>query len=366
LFVACGAPSDAPGGGYPPAEVGVVTIAPAPLALTTELPGRLAASRVAEVRARAAGIVLARTFDEGADVTEGQVLFRIDPGQLQATRDSAAATVARAEATVAQAKRFADRLEPLVATAGISQQDRDDAATALALAEADLAAAKAALQAARLNLAYATVTAPIAGRIGRSNVTEGALVGQAEATPLATIQQIDPMYVNLTESSADLLRQRRALADGQLQASDGGATVTVITEDGAEHPHPGRLLFTDITVDPNTGAVTLRAEVPNPEHTLLPGMFVRARLVQGVAAAAITVPQQAVTRGAAGAEVMVVGADDTVAVKQVSLGGSQGEAWIVESGLTTGDRVVVDGVQKIGPGAKVVPVPWTPLPVAGN
>ncbi len=359
LLSACGGNQAPTSASMPPPEVGVVTVAPTPVPITQELPGRVEASRVAEVRARAAGIVQSREFQEGSEVEAGDVLFRIDPAPLTAALNSARAQLARAEANLKQATIKTERYAPLLASNAISQQDYDDAIAARDQAAADVAAAKAALETARLNLGYATVTAPISGRIGRAMVTEGALVGQGEPTPLATIQQIDPVYVNLTQSSAELLRLRRAFASGQVQgAEDGEAKVTVITEDGEEYPHRGRLLFSDISVDQSTGAVTLRAEVPNPDRLLLPGMYVRARLEQGVANEAITVPQQAVQRSATGATVFVVGADGVVSVRPVQVGRAHGDSWVITSGLQAGERVVVDGLQKIRPGATVNAVPW--------
>lgn len=344
----------------PPPDVGVVTVMPRPVAMTTELPGRVEASRTAQVRARAAGIVLERVFQEGSTVEAGDVLYRIDPAPLQATLNSAKAQLARAEANLKQASIRAKRYAPLVEINAISRQDYDDAVAARELAAADVAAAKAAVEVARLNLGYATVTAPIAGRIGRALVTEGALVGQGEATPLAIIQQIDPVYVNLTQSSAELLQLQRALASGQLQGVDAEeAKVTLFTEDGREYPHPGRLLFSDISVDQSTGAVTLRAEVPNPDRFLLPGMYVRARLQQAVVNNAITVPQQAVSRTNQGAVVMVVDIDGKVAVKPVTVGRAHGNQWVITSGLQAGDQVIVEGLQKVQPGAPATPHPWS-------
>lgn len=359
--------SDEPGGkGQMPApQVGVVTVEPKAVPLTEELPGRLEASRTAQIRARTAGIVLAREFREGSDVKAGDVLYRIDPAPLKAALNSALAQLARAEANHKQAKTRAERYEPLVASNAISRQDYDDAVAARDLAAADIAAAKAAVATARLNLEYATVTAPIAGRIGRALVTEGALVGQGEATPLAVIQQIDPIYVNMTQSSEDLLRLRQALASGTLQKPDAErASVTIIGPGGQEYPNPGRLLFSDISVDPSTGAVTLRAEIPNPNRLLLPGMYVRARLQQAVASQAITVPQQAITQTPQGPVVMVVGDDGKVASKPVTIGRAYQNQWIIESGLQAGDRVIVDGLQKIRPGAAVTAVPMTDAPQA--
>ena len=348
----------------PPAEVGIVTIAPISLSLTTELPGRLEASRIAQVRARVPGIVLKRTFREGSEVAAGETLFRIDPAPLQAIFSSTEAAVAKSEANLAQSNLKVQRYKPLVQTNAISKQEYDDAETAQKQAVADLATSKATRKSASLNLGYATVTAPIAGRIGRAQVTEGALVGQGEATPLATVQQIDPIYVNLTQSSTEVLRLRRAMASGKLQsAGQDAAKVTLVTEDGQTYPETGKLLFSDITVDESSGAVTLRAEFANPKRLLLPGMYVRARLEQAVNEAALTVPQQAVQRTPDGASVLVVGADNKVSVRQVKADKAQGSVWIVTSGLQAGDRVVVEGIQKAKPGATVKPVPWI-APVA--
>lgn len=343
----------------PPPEVAVVTVTPKSLTLTTELPGRLEASRVAQVRARAAGIVLKRVFREGSEVKAGDVLFRIDPAPFQATHDSARAALAKAEANLAQATLKAQRFKPLVETNAISRQEYDDAVTAEKQAAADVAAAKAALQTASLNLGYATVTAPISGRIGRAQVTEGALVGVGEATPLAIVQQVDPIYVTLTQSSTEVLRLRRAMAGGQLaNVGKGQAKITLVTEDGREYPRPGKLLFSDLTVDESSGAITLRAEFPNPDRLLLPGMYVRAQLGQAVKEQAITVPQQAVIRTQDGASVMLVDDNGKVAVRTIKADTAQGDTWIVSDGLKPGDRVIVEGLQKVKPGATVRVAPW--------
>jgi membrane fusion protein (multidrug efflux system) len=353
---------DAPAQGAampPPPEVAVVTAAPKSLTLTTELPGRLEASRVAQVRARAAGIVLKRVFREGSEVKAGDVLFRIDPAPFQATHESARAALAKAEANLAQATLRTQRFKPLVETNAISRQEYDDSVTTEKQAAADVAAAKAALQTASLNLGYATVTAPISGRIGRAQVTEGALVGVGEATPLAIIQQVDPIYVTLTQSSTDVLRLRRAMAGGQLTSvGKGQARITLVTEDGREYPRPGKLLFSDLSVDETSGAITLRAEFPNPDRLLLPGMYVRAQLGQAVKDQAITVPQQAVIRTQEGASVMLVDDAGKVAVRPVKADTAQGDTWIVSDGLKSGDRVIVEGLQKVKPGATVKAVPW--------
>lgn len=346
-------------GGMPPPEVSVVTVAPERVALTSELPGRLEATRVAEVRARVAGIVTKRIFREGAEVKANDVLFRIDPAPFQATANSAQAALAKAEANLAQTTLKAQRYKPLVETNAISKQEYDDALTAQKQAAADVASAKAALETARLNLGYATVNAPISGRIGRALVTEGALVGQGAATPLATIQQLDPLYVNITQPASEALKLQRAMRDGKLQkAGKDEAKVSIVMEDGEVYPHAGKLLFSDQTVDPSTGAITLRAVVPNPERFLLPGMYVRARVEQAVQENAITVPQQAVQRQANATTVMVVGQDNKLAPRPVKADTAIGDKWIVSEGLKPGERVVVEGFQKAPPGAAVNAVPW--------
>ncbi len=346
-------------GGMPPPVVSVVTVAPHSLTLTTELPGRLEASRVAQVRARAAGIVQKRLFKEGGSVKAGQVLFHIDPAPFQAVYASTQAAVAKSEANLAQAELKVKRYQPLVETNAISKQEFDDALTAQKQAVADLATSKATRQTAALNLGYATVTAPISGVIGRAQVTEGALVGVGEATPLATIRQINPIYVDLTQSGAEVLKMRRALAAGHL-ASVGKdqAKITLVTDDGVTYSHPGKLLFSDLSVDETSGAITLRAEFPNPDGMLMPGMYVRAQLDQAVDEKAITVPQQAVIRNLEGASVMVVGADGKVASQPVTADTAQGNEWIISKGLKAGDRVIVEGLQKVQPGATVNPEPW--------
>lgn len=354
----------APGGGMPAPEVGVVTVQPGDVGLQTELPGRLEASRVAQVRARAAGILQQRLFKEGSDVKAGQALFRIDAAPYQATLQSAQASLARAQANLASTTAVAERYKPLVAENAISQQEYTNAVAAQKAAEADVAAAKAAVQTAGINLNYASVTAPISGRIGRALVTEGALVGQGEATALAVIQQVDPLYVNFTQSATEAMRLKRAMEAGQLKgAGQGAAAVTVVLDDGSEYAKPGKLLFSDLTVDAATGQVTLRAEVPNPGGMLLPGLYVRVRLEQAVAGDAITLPQQAVTRTAQGDSVSVVGADGKIEQRPVKVGGQQGGRWVVLDGLKSGEQVMVDGFQKLQmmpPGTPVKAVPWTP------
>jgi len=345
----------------PPAEVGVVTVTLGDVGLITELPGRLEASRVAQVRARVAGILQKRLFTEGSEVKAGQALFAIDASPYEATAASAQASVAKAEANLTQASAQAERFKPLIEAKAISQQEFINAQAAQKQAEADVAVARAALQTARINLGYARITAPISGRIGRALVTEGALVGQGEATQLAVIQQTNPLYLNFTQSAAEVMKLRQALDAGQLKrAGSQGASVRVVLEDGSEYALPGKLLFSDLTVDATSGQITLRAEVPNPTGALLPGLFVRARLEQAQASNAITLPQQAVTRSPQGDTVLVVGADGKAVPRPITIGGQQNGKWVVLSGLQAGEQVMVDGFQKLRGGAPVKPVPWQP------
>lgn len=362
LLAACG--KDAANGAQqgsapPPPEVGVITVATGEVGLVTELPGRLEASRVAEVRARAAGIVQQRLFREGSDVRAGQVLYRIDAATYLANQSSAQAALAKAQANHAQAAALANRYRPLVEANAVSKQEYANAVAAEKQAEADVVGARAALRNAEISLGYATVNAPISGRIGRSLVSEGALVGQGESTPLAVVQQINPLYVNFTQPVNEVMNLRRALEQGRLKrAGADGAQVRVVLEDGTEHPQAGRLLFADLTVDQTTGQVSLRAEVPNPRAMLLPGMYVRVRLEQAKASNALLLPQQAVTRTTQGDTVMVVAADGKVAPRTIRIGGSQDGQWVVLSGLQPGEKVIVDGFQKMRPGQPVKPVPW--------
>jgi membrane fusion protein (multidrug efflux system) len=366
LLVACGQKAaEGPGAGAgpgaapPPAEVGVVTVAPQAVGLATELPGRLEASRVAQVRARVAGILQKRLFKEGSDVKAGQPLFQIDAAPYQASVASAQAALARAQANLTQAAAQAERNKPLVEANAISKQEFINSVATQKTIEADVAAARATLQTAQINLGYASVTAPIAGRIGRALVTEGALVGQGEATQLAVVQQINPMYVNFTQSTTDVLRLRRAVESGRFQrAGADGASVHIVLEDGSDYGQAGTLLFSDLTVDPTSGQITLRAAVPNAAGLLLPGMFVRVRLEQARSEAGLVVPQQAVTRGSTGDSVMVVGADGKVAPRPVKIGSSVDGQWVVLDGLKAGEQVMVDGFQKLRGNAPVKAVPW--------
>ncbi len=340
----------------------MITVAPQSVGLTSELPGRLEATRIAQVRARAAGILLKRTFREGSDVKAGQLLFQIDAAPYRAQLQSAQAAQARAEANREQAAAQAERYKPLLEANAISKQDYVNAVAAFKQADADVASARAAVTTAQINLGYASVTSPISGRIGRALVTEGALVGQGDATPLALVQQIDPMYVNFTQSTTEVLRLRKSIDAGKLQRSGAAeaGTVQVVLEDGTVYGAPGKLLFSDLTVDTTSGQITLRAEVPNPAGLLLPGTYVRVRVQQAQASDAVLLPQQAVTRSPQGDSVLVVAADGSFAPRPVKIGGSQGGQWVVLDGLKAGDQVMVDGFQKLR-GVKVVkPVPWQP------
>lgn len=364
LLVACGGGDGqgGAGGNQSPPAVGVVVVQPQDLQLTTELPGRLESSRIAEVRARVTGVLLERVFEEGSDVKAGQLLYRIDANPYEASLQSAQAQLAQAEAQLADAKARATRYEPLVGANAVSQQEYDAAVAAQKAAEAQVAAGKAAVRAARINLDYARVRAPISGRIGRSLVTEGALLSQAEGTRLATIQQIDPLYVNITQSVNEVLRMREALQAGRLErvGNDEAVPVEVLLENGQVYEHPGRLLFTDLSVDPGTGQVNLRAEVPNPDGYLLPGMYVRARMQQAELEQIVALPMQAVTRGGAqGDTVMVIGADGSFQPREVTVGLMHDKQWIITAGLQPGEQVMVDGFMKLMPGvSKVKPVPF--------
>ncbi len=353
------APPAGPAAGMPPAQVGVVTVSPGDVGLIAELPGRLESSRVAQVRARAAGILQKQLFQEGSEVKAGQALFQIDPSPYEATFASAQATLAKAEANLMQVSAQAERYKPLVEAKAISQQEFVSAQAAQKQAEADVAIGRATVQSARINLNYASITAPISGRIGRALVTEGALVGQGEATQLAVIQQIDPIYVNFTQSAAEVMKLRRAMETGQLKrASSQAASVRVVLEDGTEYPRAGKLMFSDLTVDATSGQITLRAEVPNPGAALLPGLFVRVRLEQAQASNAIKLPQQAVTRSPQGDSVMVVSADGKVLSRPVKVGGQQDGQWVILDGLKAGEQVMVDGFQKLRGSAPVNAQPW--------
>jgi membrane fusion protein (multidrug efflux system) len=346
-------------GGMPPPEVAVITVAADNVTVSTELPGRVEATRTAQVRARVPGIVQRRLFTEGSEVKAGDVLYQIDPAQYKASLASAEAALARAQANLSLTSAKLERYQPLVQTNAISKQEFDDVLGAQKQAAADVAAARASRESARLNLGYATVNAPISGRIGRALVTEGALVGQGEATPLAVVQQIDPIFVTMSQSSSEMQNLQRALADGRLKRlGKNAAQVTLVTEDGQKIGAPGKLLFAEMSVDESSGSVILRAQFPNTGRNLLPGMYVRARLEQAVREQSITVPQQAVQRSAEGPSVLLVQADGKVAKRPIKTEGTVGNQWIVSEGLKPGDRVIVEGLQKARPGAAVKVVDW--------
>ncbi|ECI2305321.1 multidrug efflux RND transporter periplasmic adaptor subunit AcrA [Salmonella enterica subsp. enterica serovar Infantis] len=341
-------------GGQQMPEVGVVTLKTEPLQITTELPGRTVAYRIAEVRPQVSGIILKRNFVEGSDIEAGISLYQIDPATYQATYDSAKGDLAKAQAAANIAELTVKRYQKLLGTQYISKQEYDQALADAQQATAAVVAAKAAVETARINLAYTKVTSPISGRIGKSSVTEGALVQNGQASALATVQQLDPIYVDVTQSSNDFLRLKQELANGSLKQENGKAKVDLVTSDGIKFPQSGTLEFSDVTVDQTTGSITLRAIFPNPDHTLLPGMFVRARLQEGTKPTALLVPQQGVTRTPRGdATVLVVGADNKVETRQIVANQAIGDKWLVTDGLKAGDRVVVSGLQKVRPGAQV-------------
>jgi len=343
----------------PPVEVGVVTVDARRLAVSAELPGRTTAFRVAEIRPQVAGIIRERMFREGSLVTAGQPLYRIDPKPYQAALASAQAELQKAEANVTVTSVKASRYRALVGSNAISRQNYDDAVAAQKQAEADAAAARASIEAARINLDYTTVVSPIAGRIGKSAASEGSLATARQETALAVVQQLDPIYVDLSQSLSQLAQLRRDLAAGNLEGHDGHPPITVILDAaGTQYPEKGELLFSDITVEPDTSTVQLRAVVPNPRSELLPGMFVRALVGQGIRENAILVPQQAVFRSTDGsARVWLLDAEDKVSPRAIETDRAFGNAWLVTAGLAPGDRIVVEGLQKIRPGSKVVPVP---------
>ncbi len=351
----CGKKS-APGGmtaGAP--EVGVVVVQPQRVALTTELAGRTSPYLIAEVRPQVGGIIQKRLFTEGTDVTAGEVLYQIDPAPYKAAYNSAKAALVRAEANLGPIRLKAERYQELVKINAVSQQDYDDASAALKQAEADVEAGKAAVETARINLDYTKVTAPISGRIGRSSVTDGALVTASQSAALATIQQLSPMYVDVTQSSAELLRLKQNLASGLLKSNGAAqAKVKLLLEDGSAYPLPGTLKFSEVTVEQSTGSVTLRAVFPNPKQILLPGMFVRAIMEEGINEHAILVPQRGVTRNPDGnAMVMVVGSEEKVEPRVIKVVRTIGDSWLVSEGLKGGDRVILEGLQKARPGTQV-------------
>jgi membrane fusion protein (multidrug efflux system) len=338
-----------------PVQVGVVTLKAQSVALTTELPGRTTAFLTADVRPQVSGLVTRRIFIEGAEVKAGEQLYQIDPATYQAAYDSAVATLAHNQAALASARAKSARYRPLAAAQAVSRQDYDDAVASAGEAAADIGTAQASIEQARINLGYTKVTSPISGRIGRSSVTPGALVTANQTTVLATVTQLDPIYVDVTQPATTLLRLRQELAAGKLQASGPNqAKVELILEDGSKYPVPGTLQFSEVTVDQGTGTVLLRAIFPNADHSLLPGLYVRAELQEGVDDKGLLVPQQGVAHNTHGdPTVLVVDKDNKAALKIVQTSRTFGDKWIVTGGLAAGDRVIVDGLQKVRPGAVV-------------
>ncbi|MEA5124799.1 efflux RND transporter periplasmic adaptor subunit [Xanthomonas floridensis] len=362
LLSACGSPP----GGPPPEEgtpeMAVLTVRQQPVPLTTALPGRTVPYLIAEIRPQVGGIVQSRQFTEGGDVKAGQTLYQIDPATYRASYASAQATLAKAQANLRTARLKAERYTELAQIKAISQQEGDDTSAALGQAEADVAAGKASVETARINLAFARLDAPISGRIGRSSVTPGALVTANQSTALTTIQQLDPIYVDVTQPSAAVLRLKQAMARGDLEtAGEGAAKVSLLLEDGSAYPLQGQLAFSDVTVDQNTGSITLRAVFPNPAADLLPGMYVRAVLQEGVKQQGMLVPQQAVSRNAAGnPTAFVVGADHKLQLRVLETDREVGDQWLVRSGLKPGEQVVVEGASRARDGIEVKTVPWQP------
>ncbi|WP_161616250.1 efflux RND transporter periplasmic adaptor subunit [Yokenella regensburgei] len=344
----------------PAPQVTVFTVQAAPLQVTTELPGRTSAFRVAEVRPQVSGIILKRNFIEGSDIESGQSLYQIDPATYQAAWDSAKGDESKAEAAANIAHLTVKRYLPLLGTQYVSRQDYDQAVANARQADASVLAAKAAVESARINLAYTKVTSPISGRIGKSSVTEGALVTNGQATALATVQQLDPIYVDVTQSSNDFMR----LKQESLQQGNNSNNVQLVMENGQPYPLKDSLQFTDVTVDESTGSITLRAIFPNPQHALLPGMFVRARIDEGTQPEAILVPQQGLTRTPQGqATVMLVDAKNQVATRNVTAPQAIGDKWLITEGLASGDRVIISGLQKVRPGVTVMAEPDAAAPV---
>lgn len=354
LTAGCQAPPQAP----PPApapQVAVVTVQPQSILLTTELPGRTSAYRIAEIRPQVNGLIQKRLFTEGADVKTGDVLYQIDPAPFQSALNNAKAALGRSAANLPAVRARVERYQELLDDNAVSQQEYDDAAATLNQADADIQYWKASVETARINLAYTRITAPISGRVGRSNVTEGAIVTAYQPLALATIQQMDPIYVDVPQSTAELLRLKRRLAGGLIsQEGSNQKKVKLILEDGATYPLEGTLQFRDVTVDPSTGSVILRAVFPNPEGFLLPNMFVRAVMKEGVDEHALMIPQQAVSRDPKGNPVaLIVDADAKVQQRMLAIDRAIGDQWLIASGLAEGDRVIVEGIQKVRPGASV-------------
>lgn len=370
LFLTACSPAGAqgPAGAAGPAPVTVLTLQPQRVELSAELAGRTVAYQTAEVRPQVNGIVKTRAFTEGSDVKAGQVLYQIDPASYQAALDSAKATLAKAEATAATARLKAGRYDELAGIDAVSKQLRDDAQAALKQAQADVASAAAAMRSAQIDLDRTRVSAPIAGRIGRSAVTPGALVTANQAGAMATLQQLDPIYVDVTQTSAELLRLQRQLTDGTLQRDAAGqARVKLLLEDGTTYALEGKLQFSELQVDPASGSVTLRAQFPNPKRQLLPGMYVRAQVQSGVQAQALLAPQSAVSRDAKGnATAFVIGKDGKAEPRQLQTGAVVNGQWLVTSGLAAGDQLIVDGLQRLRPGAPVQAAAAAPAQTAAS
>jgi membrane fusion protein (multidrug efflux system) len=348
--------ANAQGAGAPPPAVTVVDTTASSVPLINELPGRTTPYLVAEIRPQVTGIIQKRLFKEGGEVKAGQSLYQIDPATYQASYDSARAALARAEATLKSASLTAKRYEELVKIQAVSTQANDDAQAALQQAKADVASARAAVTSARVNLDYTRLSSPIDGRIGRSSVTRGALVTANQSDALATVQQLDPIYVDLTQPTTALLDLKQKIAAGKVTTTDGKMPVTLMFENGSQYAQAGTLAFSEVTVDETTGSVTLRAEFPNPDGVLLPGMFVRARIQQGETSSAVLIPHAAVSRDARGdAVVMVVGAENKVEARIVTTDRVLGDQWVVTDGLAGGERIIVEGLQKVRPGMVVTP-----------
>jgi len=365
LLYGCGGSDAQPPAAPPPTEVGVVVAEPRAVEDVEEVPGRVQAFRTAEVRARVDGIVQRRLYAEGTNVEQGQELFLIDPREMRAAVSAAEAALARAEAEVENAAQEVERYQELLDGRAISEQEYEAAVARLRTAEASAAQARAELERAELDLSFATVTAPISGRAGRAQVTEGALVSASQATLLTRIEQLDPIYVNFSASSGELLEVRRQIATGRLEVPEmQRLRVTLLLEDGRAYEHPGFVDFLDLSIDEQTGTVALRAEVPNPDWVLLPGQFVRVRVEVGVRPNVTTIPQRAVLITQDMASVMIVGPESTVEPRPIELGEMRDSEWVVLDGLEAGDRVIVDGLQKVQPGMRVEMVPYTEMAAA--
>lgn len=368
LLAACNKEAAKAAPAAPPApEVGIVTVQTQKVSLTSDLAGRTAPCQVAEVRPQVSGIVQRLLFTEGSEVKAGQTLYQLDPASYQAALSSAKANLARAEANLTPARLKASRYAELLTIKAISQQDHDEAQATVKQREAEIASAQAAVESAEINLRYTSIAAPISGRIGRSGVTAGALVTANQTAALATIQQLDPIYVDVSRSNSEMLQLKRQLAAGALKVDAAGAAkVKLLLEDGSPYPQTGTLRFSEASVDPSTGSVTLRTLFPNPQQLLLPGMFVRALLTEGVSDDAILVPQRGVTRNPAGQPMaLVVGADEKVEVRILKVARTIGDSWLVEEGLKVGDRVILEGIQRARPGTVVKAVPFGSPPGGG-